>query len=53
MSRENRGYKAPEGKYADARLFIIACEGKDTENDYFTALEKGQKRIRTVVLPAD
>jgi len=53
MARKNRGYKAPGGKHADARLFIIACEGKDTENDYFSALEKGQRRIRTIVLPAD
>ena len=41
MARKNREYKAAEGKHTDARLFIIACEGKDTENDYFTALEKG------------
>lgn len=53
MPRKNRSYKAADGKHADARLFIIACEGKDTEADYFTALEKGQKRIRTIVLPAD
>lgn len=53
MARKNRGYKVAEGKHKDARLFIIACEGKRTENDYFSALEKGQRRIRTIVLPAD
>jgi len=52
MPRKNRPYKRGE-PHRDARLFVIACEGK-REKAYFEALVKEALRVKVKVLaPVD
>ena len=51
--RRNRGYKKEQGRYRDARKFILAVEGEQREVDYFQALAEDQTRIDLTVLGPD
>lgn len=49
MPKPNRAYKRNE-PFRDASLFIIACEGKKREVEYFETLVKGSKSLQVKVL---
>jgi hypothetical protein len=47
--KANRAYKKGEA-FRDARLFVIACEGKETEPAYFQHFESISRRVKVKIV---
>lgn len=49
MPRQRKTPNRPGGKLDPRQFFIIACEGRHTEKDYFEALATNSKNTKVFV----